>query len=131
MNAELEATPSVEPTANVEPTVEPNVEPTPSVEPTVEPSAEPTPNVEPTVEEPKEPEVDEPKPTADNSHLEELINTLKAEIEALKESNNGLQERIKDMSKEPSAQPINTNARGNGSGSNYEAWREQLRSMLG
>lgn len=135
VNAELEATPSVEPTANVEPTVEPNVEPTPSVEPQNEPSVEPTvePNVEPTVEEPKvdEPKVDEPKPTADNSHLEELVNTLKAEIEALKESNNGLQEKIKDMSKEPSTQPINTNAKPNGSGGNYAAWREQMRSMLG
>ena len=120
---ELEALEAQEPT--------PSVEPTPTVEPQAEPSVEPTPNVEPqsepTVEEPK---ADEPKPTVDNSHLEELISTLKAEIEALKESNNGLQEKIKDMGKQPSAQPLNTNAKPQVS-SNYSAWREQMRNMLG
>ena len=128
---EPEALEANEPTPSVEPTVEPQTEPT--VEPTVEPQTEPTvePQTEPTVEEPK---ADEQKPSVDNAHLEELISTLKAEIEALKESNNGLQEKIKDMGKQPSAQPLNTNAKPNGVGVNntsYSAWREQMRNMLG
>ena len=126
-----------------EPTTEPTVEPTvePQTEPKVEPQAEPT--VEPAVEEPKveEPKVEptvepqneptEPK-TEDNSHLEELINNLKAEIEALKSSNEGLTEKIKEMGKQPSAQPISINAKNGGNGGdNYAAWREQLRNLIG
>lgn len=119
-----EPTPTVEPT---EPQNEPTVEPTP----TVEPQTEPTPTVEePKVEEPtvEEPKVEEPK----NSQMEELVNSLKAEIEALKESNNGLVEKIKEMGKQPSAQPVNTNAKNVGvTSSTYSAWREQMRSYLG
>ena len=111
--------PQNEPSEPSEPTVEPTVEPTPTVEP--EPTVEPT-QTEPTVEEPKE----------DNSQLVELINSLKAEIEALKESNSGLTEKIKEMGKQPSAQPVNTNARNGGvGGDNYAQWREQLRNMIG
>ena len=80
-------------------------------EPTVE-----TPAEEPKVEEPKveektveEPKVEEPK--VDNTaHLEELINSLKEEITALKEMNNGLNKKVKELSKEPSAKPVNANA---------------------
>ena len=113
-----------------EPQTEPTVEPTePTVEePTQEPLVE-EPTQEPTVEEPKPTE--EPKPQ-DNSHLEELINSLRSEIEALKESNTGLQDKLKEMSKQPSTQPVNTNAKQTGVGSStYAQWREQMRNMIG
>lgn len=114
---------------NVEPTVEPS-EPTNVDEPTVtEPTVE-TPKVdepsEPTVEEPK---ADEPKVDG-NTHLEDLVNSLKAEIEALKTTNNELTTKVNDLSKQPSVKPINTNANPNANGDAYQAWREKLRSML-
>lgn len=100
-------------------------------EPTVEePKVE-----EPVVEEPKveEPVVEEPKveekPKEDNKHLEELINSLKEEINALKDMNNGLNEKVKELSKEPSAKPVNTNAKPSATDT-YSAWREQLRNMI-
>lgn len=106
-----------------------------------EPAVEPT--VEQTVEEPKpaeEPKVDEPvveepkvenKPKEDNTkHLEELIGSLKEEINALKEMNSGLNDKVKELSKEPSAKPVNTNAKPSAADT-YSAWREQLRSMIG
>ena len=101
-----------------EPVVEP--EPTPVKE---EPKEEPVePKNEPKVEEPKE------EPKVDN-HLEELINNLKEEISALKEMNTGLQNKIKDLGKQPSAKPVNTNAKPS-AGDAYSAWREQMRQML-
>jgi hypothetical protein len=111
----------------------------PVVEEPSEPKVE-----EPVVEEPKEPEVvEEPKqeeapkveeqPKTD-PHLEELINSLKEEVEALKRLNGGLQTKIKNLEKEPSTQPISTNARPtNASGvgnPNYQAWRKQLEAMM-
>lgn len=100
-----------------------------------EPAVEPT--VEPTVEEPKvdEPVVEEPKveekPKEDNTkHLEELIGSLKEEINALKEMNSGLNDKVKELSKEPSAKPVNTNAKPSAADT-YSAWREQMRSMIG
>lgn len=123
----FEEQPTVEPTPTVEPQTEPQNEPSePSelaVEPTVEPTqtVEPEPTVEPTQTEPKE----------DNSQLVELINSLKAEIDALKETNNGLAEKVKEMGKQPSAQPVNTNAKNvGGVGDNYASWREQMRNMV-
>ena len=105
-----------------------------------EPKAEEKPAEEVKVEEPKaeeEPkeEVKPEEPKQDN-HLEELINNLKAEIEALKEMNGGLQEKIKDLGKQPSAKPISTNAKPSGSAtgttsSTYQAWRQQMASYLG
>ena len=109
---EEEPTPAPEPapTAELEPVVE---------EPVTEPTPEPTP--EP-VEEPK------PEPAQDN-HLEELVNSLKEEIEALKEMNSGLKKEIKNLGKQPSAQPVNTNAKPS-AGDTYSAWREQMAKML-
>lgn len=97
-------------------------------EPTVE---EPKPAEEPKVEEQvvEEPKVEE-KPKEDNKHLEELINSLKEEINALKDMNNGLNEKVKELSKEPSAKPVNTNAKPSAADT-YSAWREQMRSMIG
>ena len=77
-----------------------------------------------TVEEPK---VEEPKD--DNKHLEELINSLKEEINALKQMNSGLNDKVKELSKEPSAKPINPQAKPN-AGDTYAAWREKMKSYL-
>ena len=117
VKAELEEQNAQEPA--VEPTVEPTVEePKPAEEPTVD---------EPTVEEPKV----EEKPKDDNTkHLEELIGSLKEEINALKEMNSGLNDKVKELSKEPSAKPVNTNAKPSAADT-YSAWREQMRSMIG
>lgn len=105
----------------------------PAVEPTVEPTVEePKPEEEPKVDEPvvEEPKVEE-KPKEDNTkHLEELIGSLKEEINALKEMNSGLNDKVKELSKEPSAKPVNTNAKPSAADT-YSAWREQLRSMIG
>ena len=116
VKAELEEQNAQEPT--VEPIVEPTVEePKPEEEPKVD---------EPTVEEPKV----EEKPKDDNTkHLEELIGSLKEEINALKEMNSGLNDKVKELSKEPSAKPVNTNAKPSAADT-YSAWREQMRSMI-
>lgn len=104
----------------------------PAVEPTVEPTVEePKPAEEPKVEEPavEEPKVED-KPKEDNTkHLEELIGSLKEEINALKEMNSGLNDKVKELSKEPSAKPVNTNAKPSAADT-YSAWREQLRNMI-
>ena len=107
----------------------------PAPEPVSEPVSEPEPA--PVQEEPKEEPVEpknEPKPVqeepkADTSKLEELIGNLKAEIDALKEMNTGLQNKISEMGKQPSAAPINTNAKPGG-GSSYSAWREQMAQLI-
>ena len=95
----------------------------------VEPQPEPQPTVEePKVEEPvvEEPKVEEPK----DNHLEELVNSLKDEIKALKDMNGSLQKKIKDLGKTPSAEPIKPNAKPS-NGDTYTAWREQMRQMIG
>ena len=79
----------------------------------------------PTEEAPTE----EPQPK--DNHLEELINSLKEEIASLKKLNNGLDKKVKELSKMPSADPVNVNAKGGGVGGNtYEAWRETMRSYI-
>ena len=103
---------------------------TPVEEPKVE---EPTEVKEEPKEEPVEPKnepKEEPKeePKQDN-HLEELINNLKSEIEALKEVNSGLQAKIKDLGKTPSTKPVSTNAKPNPKDT-YAAWREQMRAYI-
>ena len=85
-----------------------------------------TPVEEPKAEEPTEVK-EEPKeePKKEDNHLEELINNLKAEIEALKEVNSGLQNKIKDLGKQPSTKPVSTTAKPN-PGDTYAAWRRQM-----
>lgn len=112
----LEEETPVEPT---EPSNEP--EPTPVQE---EPKEEP---VEPKEEPKEEPKPEEPK--KEDNHLEELVNNLKEEIEALKEINSGLQKKIKDLGKQPSSKPVNTNAKPNPADT-YAAWREQMRAYI-
>ena len=121
-NIELEAEPQAEP----QPTVEaPKVEEPKADEPKVEEPVveEPKPQEEPKQEE--APKAEEPK----DNHLEELINSLKEEIAALKTSNGELQEKIKDMGKQPSANPVNTNAKPSAN-STYSAWREQMAKYM-
>ena len=124
-NIDLEAEPA--PVAEPEPAPadEPKpAEPAPEPEPVVEPAPEPKP-AEP-VEEPKPAE---PEPAPDN-HLEELINSLKEEVEALKKLNGGLQTKIKNLEKEPSAKPVNVNAKTGINGDAYAQWRETMRHMM-
>ena len=119
---ELHQEPLEEPKA-----VETTVEEPKAEEPVVE---EPKTVEEPKVEEPKEePKTEEPK-TDGTAQLEELIKSLKDEINALKESNNSLSDKVKEMSKQPSTKPLNTNAKPSGADT-YSSWREQLREMIG
>ena len=121
-NIDLEAETQTETVVETPVAEEPKVEEPKVEEPAVE---------EPKVEEPKpqeeEPKVEEPKT---DPHLEELINSLKEEVEALKKMNSGLNNKVKELSKQPSAQPVNTNAKPTNNNS-YSAWREQMRSMIG
>lgn len=124
-NIELEEEPQAEPQPTVEaPKVEePKVEENPIID-----GGDPHEILAPKAEESKQeeaPKVEEPK----DNHLEELINSLKEEIAALKSSNGELQEKIKDMGKQPSANPVNTNAKPNGN-STYSAWREQMAKYM-
>jgi hypothetical protein len=121
-NIDLEAETQTETVVETQVVEEPKTEEVKVEEPVVE---------EPKVEEPKpqeeEPKVEQPKDT----HLEELINSLKEEVEALKKMNSGLNNKIKNLEKEPSTQPISTNARGGGKGDTYAQWRETMRSYIG
>lgn len=82
-------------------------------------------------EKPAEEVIEEVKPEEpkQDNHLEDLINNLKAEIEALKEVNSGLQNKIKDLGKTPSAKPVSTTAKPNPKDT-YAAWREQMRTYI-
>lgn len=128
----------VEEPAEIEPTnIDLEAEPAPAPEPAPEPVVEePKPEPAPVVEEPKpepEPQVEPepaPVPEPQDNHLEELINSLKEEIAALKESNGELNNKLKEMSKQPSAAPVNVNAKPNASDT-YSAWRKQMASYLG
>jgi hypothetical protein len=105
---------------------------TPSEEPKVE---EPTVVQEEPKQEPEqpanEPEVKEPEQPKNDGHLEELINNLKAEIEALKDVNKGLTSKVKELGKTPSTKPVNTNAPVTGvKGDAYAQWRETMRELV-
>ena len=115
----------VEHLEEVTPTVE---EPTP--EPKETPS-EPSKVEEPTVvkEEPKEEVVEAPEEPKSNP-LEDLVKTLTEEIKALKESNDGLQKKVKELGKLPSANPVNTNKKPSAADT-YAQWRSQMAQMLG
>ena len=123
-----EPQPTVEEPKPTEPTaVE---EPKPS-EPTVveEPKKDEEPKVEeePKKEEPKPTE--EPKPNDDGNHLNDLIASLREEISALKEANTVLAEKVNDLGKMPSANPINVNGK-NGTPSTYSSWRDMMANMI-
>ena len=100
---------------------------------------------QPTVTEPKptEPKVDEPKPNEpkvddpktnepkvdDGKHLNDLIASLREEISALKEANTVLVEKVNDLGKMPSTNPINVNGQ-NGTPSTYSSWRDMMAKMI-
>ena len=120
-----------------EPTV---TEPQPTVVEEPKPTEEPTVVEEPkpTVEEPKveeEPKKEEPKPTEepkpndDMNHLNDLIASLREEISSLKEANTVLVEKVNDLGKMPSANPINVNGK-NGTPSTYSSWRDMMANMI-
>lgn len=114
---------------------EPTVE-TPVEEPkTEEPKAEEPKTEEPKVEAPKveAPKAEEPKeaPKSDgNSQIEDLIKSLKDEIEALKNMNTDLSDKVKAMSKEPSVKPVSTKAKPT-TADTYSSWRETMRGLIG
>ena len=105
-------------------------EPKPS-EPTV--VEEPKKDEEPKAEEepkPTEPKpTEEPKPNDDGNHLNDLIASLREEISALKEANTVLVEKVNDLGKMPSANPINVNGK-NGTPSTYSSWRDMMANMI-
>ena len=107
-------------------------EPKPS-EPTVVEEPKPTVTEEPKVEEepkPTEPTVkEEPKPNDDGNHLNDLIASLREEISALKEANTVLVEKVNDLGKMPSANPINVNGK-SGTPSTYSSWRDMMANMI-
>lgn len=124
-NVDLEADePAPEP-APVETPVE-----TPKQE---EPVATPEPPkeepVEPANEPQEQPRDDKGRYAAKDAHLEELINNLKSEIEALKGYNSELQNKVNEMGKQPSAQPINVNAKPS-AGDSYSQWRDTMEKMI-
>ena len=85
---------------------------------------------EPKVDDPKsnEPTVQEPK-VDDGNHINDLIASLREEISALKEANNVLVEKVNDLGKMPSANPINVNGQ-NGTPSTYSSWRDMMAKMI-
>lgn len=102
-------------------------EPKQTEEPTV--VEEPKPTVEePKVEEEPKP-TEEPKPNDDGNHLNDLIASLREEISALKEANTVLVEKVNDLGKMPSANPINVNGK-NGTPSTYSSWRDMMANMI-
>ena len=106
-------------------------EPKPTEEPTVveEPKKDDEPKAE---EEPKPTEpkpTEEPKPNDDGNHLNDLIASLREEISALKEANTVLVEKVNDLGKMPSANPINVNGK-NGTPSTYSTWRDMMANMI-
>ena len=88
---------------------------------------------EPTVQEPKvdDPKTNEPtEPKVDDvNHINDLIASLREEISALKEANNVLVEKVNDLGKMPSTNPINVNGQ-NGTPSTYSSWRDMMAKMI-
>ena len=114
-------------TTEPQPTVqEPKVDEPKPTEPKVD---EPKPN-EPKVDDPKtnEPTVQEPK-VDDVNHINDLIASLREEISALKEANTVLVEKVNDLGKMPSTNPINVNGQ-NGTPSTYSSWRDMMAKMI-
>ena len=112
-----------EPKQTEEPTVVEEPKPTEEPKPIEEPKVE----EEPKKEEPKPTE--EPKPNDDGNHLNDLIASLREEISALKEANTVLVEKVNDLGKMPSANPINVNGK-NGTPSTYSSWRDMMANMI-
>lgn len=122
-----------EPAPTPEPAPEPTPEPVP--EPTPEPAPEPAPEPQPVEPEPVEPEPVEPKPAEKDyeqevAELNATLEALKTEIAALKSLNEGLSHKVDDLSRQPSAKPINPLGGQGGQTDTYSTWREQMAKML-
>lgn len=99
----------------------------------------------PKVEEPKaeEPKAEEPikeEPKVDIDALTNTIDNLKSELEALKQKNqllesekNALSNKVDELGKKPSAEPIKTNGKGGGNdtASNLSNWLDKMQEMMG
>lgn len=100
---------------------------------TTEPQQTEPQHTEPKVDDPKsnEPTVQEPK-VDDVNHINDLIASLREEISSLKEANNVLVEKVNDLGKMPSANPINVNGQNgqNGTPSTYSSWRDMMAKMI-
>lgn len=111
-------------------------EQTPTAEAPIEPPVtptEPSKDAEPTTtppEENKAPEEPENEPMEKDNHLEDILKSVKAEVEALRELNKDLTAKVKSLEKEPSTKPITTNT-GKGKGDTYSQWRERVKQMIG
>ena len=105
-------------------------EPQPTVQEPQPTEPQPTVVDEPKVDDPKptEPTVQEPK-VDDGNHLNDLIASLREEISALKDANTVLVEKVNDLGKMPSANPINVNGQ-NGTPSTYSSWRDMMATMI-
>ena len=105
-------------------------EPKPTEPKQTEPQTTEPKQTEPKVDEPKtnEPTVQEPN-VDDGKHLNDLIASLREEISALKEANTVLVEKVNDLGKMPSANPINVNGQ-NGTPSTYSSWRDMMAKMI-
>lgn len=68
----------------------------------------------------------EPQPNP----LEEVIRNLQEEIKALKDSNDKLVGKVKDLGKQPSSKPLSTNAKADPKDT-YQQWRNAMREMIG
>lgn len=109
----------------------PTVEtPTEAVETPSEPSKDAEPTTTPT-EENKPSEEPKNEPVEKDNHLEELIKSLKEEVEALKGMNKDLTSKVKSLEKEPSTKPISTNGGKGNKGDTYAQWRETMRGLIG
>ena len=71
-----------------------------------------------------------PKPNEDLTKLQELVENLKAELNALKEQNTTLEVKVKEMGKQPSAKPLNTAKGSSSKGTTYAEWREAMSKMF-
>lgn len=88
--------------------------------------------------EPEQEPVTEPetKPESQPNPLEEVVQNLRAEIEELKKNNEALVNKIGEISKQPSAKPINTNSGNGGAVADgvknpaYQAWRDKIRGAM-
>ena len=121
-----------QPTAVTEPQPTVVEEPKQSEEPKVVEETKPTVEEPKVEEEPKKEEpkpTEEPKPNDDGNHLNDLIASLREEISALKEANTVLVEKVNDLGKMPSANPINVNGK-NGTPSTYSSWRDMMANMI-
>ena len=105
---------------------EPTVESQESKEEPVEPKNEPEDKSQEEAKVEDEAKVKE-EPAKDN-HLDDLVKSLMEEIETLKKMNTDLTDKVKEMGKQPSTEPLNVNAKNKAN--TYQAWREQMASMM-